>query len=109
MAVVLRTQRLGHKKQPFYRVVATEKLSRRDGRFIELIGTYNPMPKQAIVSLKEDRVKHWIEHGAQTSQMVRSLIVKSFPGYIEEKEKARREKIQAKRRARKAKLKAKKK
>jgi small subunit ribosomal protein S16 len=104
VAVVLRTQRLGHKKHPFYRIVVTEKLGRRDGRFIELIGTYDPMPKTTLVKLNEERIKHWIELGALPTEIVRSLIVKNIPGYIEGKEKARREKIQAKRRVRKAKL-----
>lgn len=102
MAVVIRMARHGQKKRPFYRLVATEKEFRRDGRFHEIIGTYNPMSDPPEVNLKEDRVRYWIGNGAQPSQMVRSLVNKKIPGLIEEREKAQREKIIARRKQRKA-------
>jgi small subunit ribosomal protein S16 len=102
MAVVLRLARGGQKKRPFYRIVVAEKTSRRDGRFIEIIGNYNPMTEPSAVSLREDRVKHWIGVGAQPSDKVRQFIKKMIPDYIEGLDEARISKIQQRRKARKA-------
>jgi small subunit ribosomal protein S16 len=76
MAVKLRLQRGGATHAPHYRVVATESKTRRDGRFIELLGTYDPRNKDAgkISTLKLDRVEYWLGVGAQPSDTVRSLI-----------------------------------
>ncbi|RMG39472.1 MAG: 30S ribosomal protein S16 [Candidatus Dadabacteria bacterium] len=101
MAVTLRLARHGQKKRPFYRIVAADKSCRRDGRFLEIVGTYNPMVDPADVTLKEDRVKHWIDRGATTSELVRSLIRKKIPGYLESIEEKRRSKIQLLRKKRK--------
>lgn len=106
VAVTLRLSRHGQKKRPFYRIVATEQSSRRDGRFIEIVGTYNPMVDPPAVVLKEDLIRKWVDQGAQTSRKVRDLIIKGVPGLIEGKEKSRRERIQAKRKARKDRQKA---
>ena len=95
MAVALRLQRRGQTKRPFYRIVATTHDSRRDGRYLEVVGTYNPMVNPAQVSLKEDRVKHWVSTGAKQSDIVRSLIRKNIPGLIEAKEEIQKEKLQA--------------
>ncbi len=108
MALVIRTQRYGQKKRPFYRIVVTEKANRRDGRFLEILGTYNPLVDPAAVTLKEDRVRHWVGEGAKASELCASLIKKNIPNLLEEREKAQREKIIARRKARKEKLKAKK-
>lgn len=107
MAVALRLTRRGQKKRPCYRVVAAEHTFQRDGRFIEIIGTYNPLVDPPAIELKEDRVKHWIEVGAQPTTIVKNLITKKIPGFLEERETHRRERIQARRKKRKAALKAK--
>jgi small subunit ribosomal protein S16 len=73
MALKIRLTRQGAKKRPFYRVVVAEASSPRDGRYIEILGTYNPMlPKEDgnRVSLNVERIQHWVEHGAQPSDRV---------------------------------------
>ncbi len=105
MAVTLRLSRKGQKKRPFYRIVATDKESPRDGKYLEILGTYNPMVDPPAVNIKEDRVKYWIENGAQTSKTVQSFIKKTIPGYIEGILEKRTAGIQAKRKARKARAK----
>ena len=76
MAVKLRMTRMGAKKRPFYRIVAAESRSPRDGRFIELLGTYNPCTNQAQVNLKEEEILKWLNNGAQPSDTVRNLLSK---------------------------------
>jgi len=107
VAVVLRLARHGQKKRPHYRIVAAEKTFRRDGRFLEILGTYNPMVDPPAVKLKEDRVKHWIEAGALPSKNIRNLVIKNIPGFIEGKEEGRLKRKQDKRKARKARAKSK--
>jgi small subunit ribosomal protein S16 len=70
--VVVRMSRQGSKKRPFYRIVAADKRAARDGRFIELLGTYDPRTKD--FRLDGDRFKHWTDHGAKASATVASLI-----------------------------------
>lgn len=101
MAVVITLTRHGQKKVPFYRVVAKEKGTKRDGKFIEILGTYDPLQDPAEISLKEDRVRYWIECGAQTTSIANSIIKKSYPGYLEGIEENRRNKVLEARRARK--------
>lgn len=72
MAVVVRMSRQGSKKRPFYRIVAADKRCPRDGRFIELLGTYDPSTK--AFRLKGERYEHWLKHGAQASATVASLV-----------------------------------
>ena len=84
--VKLRLQRFGTKKRPFYRVVAAEHTRARDGRFIELVGTFDPRLEKDNVSLKEERVKYWLGVGAQPTQSVRDLLVKG--GLLEAKKAA---------------------
>jgi len=67
---------MGAKKRPSYRIIATESRSPRDGRFIEAIGFYDPLTNPATITLKEDRVKHWLSVGAQPSDIVRKLFVR---------------------------------
>ncbi len=74
MAVTLRLTRAGGKKSPFYRVVAADSRSPRDGRFIEQLGIYDPLRNPAEVKLNTARVDHWISVGAQPSQTVSELI-----------------------------------
>ena len=74
MAVKIRLQRRGAKKKPFYRVIIAEDRAKRDGRFIEVVGTYDPLVDPVDVKLKLDRVDHWLGKGAQPSDTVKSLI-----------------------------------
>ena len=66
--------RMGAKGKPFYRLVVKEKRSKRDGKYLENVGTYNPMTNPAEVILKHDRIQYWIGVGAQPSETVASLI-----------------------------------
>jgi len=79
---------------------------KRDGRFLEVLGTYNPLFNPAKMTLKEDRVAKWLSVGAKPSAVVRSLIRKAMPGVIEAREKHQLEKIQAGRKKRKQRAKA---
>ncbi len=72
--LAIRLMRMGAKKQPSYRVVVKEKLSKRDGAYLENVGTYNPTREPAEVKLKLDRVRYWIERGAQPTPTVDRLI-----------------------------------
>ena len=101
MAVVLRLARLGKHKSPAYRVVATDKQNKRDGKFLEVVGTYNPLTAPATVSLKEDRVKKWLERGALPTDVVRSLIRRTIPGVVEAREEHKKKKVLEARRKRK--------
>jgi len=65
---------MGRKKRPFYRIVAADSRSPRDGRFIETLGTYNPLTEPATVEVKEDRVFYWLQNGAQPTQTVKNLL-----------------------------------
>ncbi len=103
MAVVIGLSRQGQKKLPFYRIVVKQKGTKRDGKFIEIVGNHNPLLNPAVTSFKEERVKHWISEGAIPSLLVSNLLEKSFPGYYKGIVTARKEKIKAKRLARKAK------
>ncbi len=73
MAVRIRLRRMGAKKRPFYRFVAADSKSPRDGRFIEVLGYYNPVEKPAKVVVHEEKVLKWLNNGAQMSDTVRSL------------------------------------
>lgn len=77
--LAIRLTRKGAKKKPFYRVVVVEKSAPRDGRFIEIVGHYDPMPAQAVFKLDIDRVNYWIGKGAQPSDTVKSLVARSAP------------------------------
>ncbi|MDR1138151.1 MAG: 30S ribosomal protein S16 [Synergistaceae bacterium] len=77
MAVRIRLARHGKKKAPFYRLVVADSRSPRDGRFIELIGTYNPMTDPADVKVNEERALHWLTVGAIPSNTARALLRKS--------------------------------
>ncbi len=71
--VKIRLRRMGAKGQPTYRIVASEKESPRDGRFLEILGSYNPRTMPATVQVHEDRVYHWMSQGAQPSESVVKL------------------------------------
>ncbi|MFN0121868.1 MAG: 30S ribosomal protein S16 [Blastocatellia bacterium] len=74
--LAIRLTRKGAKKQPFYRVVVADKEARRDGRFVEIVGTYNPLRQPAEIKLRQDRIDYWLSKGAQPTETVRSLIRK---------------------------------
>jgi small subunit ribosomal protein S16 len=74
MAVKIRLARHGAKKRPFYRIVAADSESPRDGRFLEKLGTYNPLQDPAEVVLNADRVKYWIDQGATPTDTVKSIL-----------------------------------
>ena len=76
MSVKIRLARHGAKKKPFYRIVIADSESPRDGKFLENVGTYNPLVDPAQVSLKQDRVKYWIDQGAIPTDKVKSLLKK---------------------------------
>lgn len=75
MAVKIRLTRLGDKKSPFYRVVVADSRSPRDGKFIDIIGTYNPKVEPAEVKIDADKAKKWIANGAQPTDTARALLV----------------------------------
>lgn len=72
----IRLSRRGRKKDPHYRVVVAEKKNARDGRFVEIVGYYNPALKPTRLHLDLNRIDHWVEQGAQPSNTVRGLISK---------------------------------
>jgi len=102
VSVAIRLARHGRTKRPFYRIIVCDKESRRDGRFIEAIGTMDPCKDPREVNLKQDRVKHWVSMGALPSDTVASIINKEIPGYLEELETGRTDKIRSRRAKRKA-------
>ncbi|MGC9195197.1 MAG: 30S ribosomal protein S16 [Syntrophobacteraceae bacterium] len=76
MAVKIRLARGGRKKRPFYRIVVASSEAPRDGRFIENIGTYNPLPAETDVKINSERLQYWLGQGAQPTDTVAGLIKK---------------------------------
>ena len=74
MAVKLRLMRMGKKKQPTYRVVAADSRAPRNGRFIEIIGIYEPRQEPSVVRIDNERALHWLRHGAQPTERVEKLL-----------------------------------
>ncbi len=72
--VSIRLARIGKKKKPFYRVVVIEKRNSRNGRFVEIVGTYDPLKNPAEIKLEAERIKFWLGQGAQPSDTVRSFL-----------------------------------
>ncbi|MDO9516243.1 MAG: 30S ribosomal protein S16 [Syntrophales bacterium] len=91
MAVKIRLTRMGAKKKPFYRIVVAETEAPRDGRFIEIVGNYDPLKDPAEINIKEDRVADWMSKGAKPTQTVLSLLKKK--GLIPTTEKAEKAQI----------------
>ncbi len=77
MAVKIRLKRMGSKKAPFYRVVVADSRYPRDGRFIDEVGTYNPLMNPAEINLDAEKVQKWIGNGAQPTDTVKALIKKA--------------------------------
>ena len=75
--VKLRLKRIGAKKKPFYRIVVANSTAPRDGKFIETVGTYDPLKNPAEVKLKEDRVRYWLNNGVQPTDTVAALLKKN--------------------------------
>lgn len=72
--LVIRLSRVGAKKRPHYRIVVLEKNQARDGTYLEVLGTYNPLAKPAEIKLDRDRYDHWLSKGAQPSETMRSFL-----------------------------------
>ena len=83
MAVKMRLTRLGDKKSPFYRIVVADSRKSRDGEYVDLIGTYNPLREPEEVKIDVEKAQQWINNGAQPTATVKALLVKS--GAIEAK------------------------
>ena len=77
MAVKVRLARLGRKKKPFYRIVVANSEAPRDGKFLEVVGTYDPLKDPVEVSIKHDRLQQWIDKGATPTDTVKSLLAKN--------------------------------
>jgi small subunit ribosomal protein S16 len=77
MAVRIRLTRKGTHKQPFYRIVAADSRAPRDGRFLDILGTYNPLVKPALIELDKEKLSMWLAKGATPSETAKSLIKKS--------------------------------
>ncbi|MEE8494771.1 MAG: 30S ribosomal protein S16 [Nitrospirales bacterium] len=88
MAVRLRLARAGRHKRPFYRVVAADARMPRDGRFLEIVGTFDPLKNPAMPELKQERVLDWLRKGAQPSVTVRTLLRRS--GILKQFEESKR-------------------
>jgi small subunit ribosomal protein S16 len=84
----LRLLRIGAKRQPYYRIVAADSRRARDGRFLEIIGTYNPIRKPAEVKIFEEKVTKWFDEGAEPSDTVKSLLTQI--GFIEKYNRAKK-------------------
>ena len=76
MAVKLRLLRMGAKRKPFYRIVAADSRTKRDGKYIELVGTYNPVAEPAEINIKEEVALKWLQNGAIPTDTVKSLFTK---------------------------------
>lgn len=83
MAVKIRLTRLGDKKSPFYRVVVADSRSPRDGKFIEVLGTYDPLKNPAEVKVDPEKASKWLKNGATPTETAKSVLVKA--GVIEKK------------------------
>ena len=83
MAVKIRLTRLGDKKSPFYRVIVADSRAPRDGKFIDLLGTYDPLKNPAEIKIENEKAAKWLKNGAVPTDTARNLLVKS--GVIEEK------------------------
>jgi len=76
MAVKIRLTRLGRKKMPFYRIIVADIESKRDGKFLDILGTYDPMKDPAEVKIDADKLKIWLDRGAKPTNTVKSLITR---------------------------------
>lgn len=86
--LAIRLTRQGAKKKPFYRVVVADKTAKRDGRFVEIVGHYNPCREPIELKLDHERISYWIAKGAQPTDTVRNLITKSEKQQVSTEEPA---------------------
>jgi len=77
MAVRIRLTRLGRKKKPFYRIIVADSQSKRDGKFLDVIGTYDPLMDPIAININNDKLQEWLGRGALPTTTVKSLIKKS--------------------------------
>jgi small subunit ribosomal protein S16 len=82
MAVRIRLTRKGRKKQPFYRIVVADSEAPRDGKFLDIVGTYDPMQNPAAVSIDNEKLDSWMKKGAKPTETVESLIRKYVSGVV---------------------------
>jgi small subunit ribosomal protein S16 len=82
MAVRIRLTRKGRKKQPFYRIVVADSQAPRDGKFLDIVGTYDPMQNPAAVNIDNEKLDSWMKKGAKPTETVESLIRKYVPGVV---------------------------
>lgn len=106
MAVTIRLARHGRKKLPFYRIVVADKEKKRDGRYLERIGSFDPLKEPAYVELNEERMQYWIGVGAKPSDTVAQIIERRNPGYLSGITSARLDRIRKARSKRKERAKA---
>lgn len=112
MALKIRLRLQGKNRRPFYRLVVTDCHTRRDGKYVEMVGWYDPLAKENNLSLDGDRIRHWMGCGATLSEKAKILVQNSIPDIVladTARVIARRAKVQAVRRTRRKKLAAKKK
>ena len=77
MAVRIRLTRFGRKKKPFYRIIVADSESKRDGKFLDVIGTYDPLQDPAVININNDKLQEWMGRGALPTTTVKSLIKKN--------------------------------
>jgi len=77
MAVRIRLSRFGRKKQPFYRIVVQNSEARRDGKFLEIVGTYNPMTEPNELNIQQEKLQSWLDKGAEPTTTVKSLMARN--------------------------------
>jgi len=77
MAVRIRLTRLGRKKKPFYRIIVADSESKRDGKFLDVVGTYDPLQEPAAINVNNDKLQEWLGKGALPTSTVKSLLKKA--------------------------------
>jgi small subunit ribosomal protein S16 len=80
MAVRIRLTRLGRKKKPFYRIIVADSENKRDGKFLDIVGTYDPLQNPAAITINNEKLQEWIGKGALPTTTVKSLICKTAAG-----------------------------
>lgn len=110
MGLKIRMRKQGRTNRPFYRIVVTDVRTKRDGKYVEAIGWYNPIEQNEnkVFSVDSERVEYWLAQGAELSENAKALVKKAYPDLIKEqneKELAHKAKMTAKSRARRAKAK----
>jgi small subunit ribosomal protein S16 len=80
MAVRIRLSRLGKKKKPFYRIIVADSENKRDGKFLDIVGTYDPLQNPAAITINNEKLQEWIGKGALPTTTVKSLIGKTAAG-----------------------------